>query len=167
MNIGSGWESDSCRITMVNAVHTSDLLSEEFAADGTVLQGSGSAGYVVEFADGPGIYYSGDTGVFGDKALIRDLYKPDVAILSVGRKYNMGVREGTYAAGLLLPDVVIPIRHGTFPNQVVDLGRLAENMKAQSPETTLVWLIPGETYTCENKKNYVSRISRTVSIASQ
>ena len=78
--------------------------------------------------------------------IIRDLYSPDVAILSVGGKYNMGVREAAYAAGLLLPDIVIPIHHSTSPNQVVDMEQLSNRMRVRAPKVSLVQLAPDESF---------------------
>ena len=47
-----------------------------------IRQGGGagvSVGYVIEMENGFKIYHSGDTSVFGDMALIRELHKPDLA----------------------------------------------------------------------------------------
>ena len=87
---------------------------------GGLTAGSGSVGCVMEFKGEPSIYYGGDTGVFGDMAIIRDLYRPDVAILPVGGKYNMGYREAGYAASLVQPEYFLPIHFDTFPNQRLD-----------------------------------------------
>ncbi len=147
LNIGGSWETEAFTLTMVAADHTSEILGEEYQKDGTVVPGSGAAGYVLRIADGPGIYFAGDTGVFGDMALIRDLYAPDLAICPVGGKYNMGYREAAYAASLILPRVLIPIHHGTFANQMLDLRRLEVEMKVRAPKVRLVALEPGES--CE------------------
>ena len=148
LNIGGSWEADQFSITMVNAVHTSDIMGEEWKKDGTIMPGSGSVGYVVTFKEGASVYYGGDTGVFGDMAIIRDLYGPDVAVLPVGGKYTMGVREAGYAASLLTPKVFIPIHYDTFPNQRANLDRLDEEIKARAPNVNVVHWKPGETYEC-------------------
>lgn len=146
LNIGGSWETNAFTITVVNAVHTSDIMGEEYKKDGTVMPGSGSVGYVVEFKEGPSIYYGGDTGVFGDMAIIRDLYSPDVAILPVGGKYNMGYREAGYAASLLHPKYFIPIHYDTFPNQKLNLNKLVEEMKFRASHVMVVRWKPGETF---------------------
>ncbi|MBN1834367.1 MAG: metal-dependent hydrolase, partial [Spirochaetales bacterium] len=71
LNIGGSWETDTFVLTMVVADHTSEILGEEVQRDGTVMPGSGATGYVLRLTDGPSIYFAGDTGVFGDMALIR------------------------------------------------------------------------------------------------
>ena len=146
LNFGGSWVTDAFTITMVVADHTSEIFGDEFQKDGTVVPGAGAAGYVLSLADGPIIYYSGDTGVFGDMAIIRDLYAPDLAICTVGGKYNMGYREAAYAASLLLPEAFIPIHHGTFPNQMLDLNQLETEMKVRAPKVRLVRLEPGESF---------------------
>lgn len=137
INVGGGWRSNGFSITMVNALHTSEILGDEFKKDWTVLPGSGSAGYVLAFDGGPSIYYAGDTGVFGDMAIIRDLYSPEVAVMPVGGKYNMGYREAAYATSLVHPKLFLPIHFDTFPNQRLDINRLLEEVRMRSPHVTV------------------------------
>lgn len=146
LNIGGCWETDSFAITMVNAVHTSDIMGEDYKKDGVLTAGSGSVGYVIEFKDGPSIYYGGDTGVFGDMAIIRDLYSPDVAILPVGGKYNMGPREAGYSASLLHPQYFLPIHFDTFPNQKLNYRKLVEEVKVRAPHVIVHQWKPGDAF---------------------
>jgi len=146
LNIGGSWETEKFLLTMVFAEHSSDILGDEFQKDGTVMPGAGAAGYVLQVAGGPCIYYAGDTGVFGDMAMIRDLYAPDLAICPAGGKYNMGYREAAYAASLIRPRVFIPIHYGTFANQMLEVKRLEAEMKVRAPKVCLVQLQPGESY---------------------
>lgn len=146
LNIGGSWKSDNLTITMVNAVHTSDIMGEEFRKDRTIMPGSGCCGYILDPAEGPIIYYSGDTAVFGDMALIRDLYRPKIAIFTVGGRFNMGVREAAYAAAFVLPEYVIAVHHGSFPDQMLDLEDLADEMKIRAPWVQLVRIQPGENF---------------------
>jgi L-ascorbate metabolism protein UlaG (beta-lactamase superfamily) len=146
LNIGGSWTTESFKITMVSADHTSDIMGDEYTEDGTIMPGSGCVGYVLDFAHGPSVYYSGDTGVFGDMAIIRDLYRPEVAIFTVGGKYNMGVREAAYAASLVLPEYLIATHHGTFPDQMLDFDEFASELKTRAPKVRLLRLEPGESF---------------------
>src|SRR6185437_6603674 len=74
-----------------------------------------AAGFVLRVADGPSLYHAGDTNVFGDMVLIRELYKPTVAMLPIGGHFTMGPEEAAVAARLLQPEVILPIHWGTFP----------------------------------------------------
>jgi len=142
LNIGGSSIVRGIKVIMTNAVHTSDIMVSE----NEEVTGSGACGYVLVTEDDVRVYFAGDTGVFGDMRLIADLYAPQVAIMPVGGKYNMGVREAAYAAYLLKPKVFIPMHYDTFPDQKADLQELAELVKAMAPFTNLVTLKPGESF---------------------
>lgn len=96
--------------TLVEAVHSSGISSD----DGIVAGGE-AAGWVLAVGDGPTIYHAGDTTVFGDMALIGELWSPDVALLPIGGHFTMGPNHAARAAKLLGVAAVIPIHYGTFP----------------------------------------------------
>jgi L-ascorbate metabolism protein UlaG (beta-lactamase superfamily) len=147
LNTGGSWRKDSFTITMVPASHTSEIMGEGWIS-GPIQPGSGAIGYVLSIDDGPTIYFSGDTGVFADMPIIRDLYRPSVAIMTAGGKYNMGYREAAYAAALVLPDYFIPTHYGTFETQQLDLDKLEAEMKIRAPGVKLVRIKPGESFDC-------------------
>jgi len=110
IGIGGTVELDDVAATMVDARHSSSAEDEK----GVHYVGT-ATGFVLHVAGGPVLYHAGDTGVFGDMQLIRDLYKPEVAMLPVGGHYTMGPKEAALACRLLTPKVVLPIHWGTFP----------------------------------------------------
>jgi len=142
LNIGGSLTIRGTRVIMTNAVHTSDIM----VSDTEEVAGSGSCGYVLVNEDDVRVYFAGDTGVFGDMRLIADLYVPQLAVMPVGGKYNMGVREAAYAAHLIRPKVFIPMHYGTFPDQKADLQELRDLLKAFAPFTNLIVLKPGESF---------------------
>ncbi len=95
------------KATLTDANHSSS------AQDGAYL--GEPAGIVLELEDGLTIYFAGDTNVFGDMALIRRVYEPDVAVLPIGDHYTMGPREAAVAAELVGAGRVVPCHYGTFP----------------------------------------------------
>ena len=139
MNIGGSWRSNGLTITMVHADHTSDIQEK----DGSVAIGSGCCGFVISPENGHAIYFSGDTGVFGDMAIIRELYSPVVSILNMGGKYNMGVKEAAYAASLLQSRYLIPIHHGTFEDQIIPMDDFRNRVQQCCPMTQVIDLQPG------------------------
>jgi len=147
LNTGGSWQGQGYTITMVNAVHTSEIMGEGWL-EGPIQPGSGAVGFILAVDQGPTVYFSGDTGVMADMALIRDLYRPDLAILTAGGKYNMGYREAAYAASLIWPRYVIPTHYGTFPDQSLDLDRLEAEMKVRAPGVELIRLKPDESFEC-------------------
>ncbi len=94
-------------ITLTEANHSSS------SDDGAYL--GEPAGLVVAPDGGPTIYFAGDTNVFGDMALIRRLYAPDVAVLPIGDHFTMGPKEAALALELLGVSRCVPCHYGTFP----------------------------------------------------
>ncbi len=112
MNKGGTVEVAGLKVTMVGADHSA---GDWNPGGETTLYLGEPAGFVVEVENGFRFYHAGDTAVFGDMRLIRDLYKPDVALLPIGGHYTMGPREAALAVELLGVRHVIPIHYGTFP----------------------------------------------------
>jgi L-ascorbate metabolism protein UlaG (beta-lactamase superfamily) len=85
-------------------------------------------GVVIEWA-GKRVYHAGDTGLFGDMALIgrRGL---DLAFVPIGGHYTMDPEEALEAVALLRPAWVVPIHHGTFPLIAQDVAAFAAAVEA-------------------------------------
>jgi len=110
MNKGGSQQAGEVSFTMTHAVHSCGILD-----DGKILYGGEAAGYVLGFGDGRAMYFAGDTNVFSDMELIRQLYHPELAMLPIGDLYTMGPNEAALACRLLQPKKVIPMHFGTFP----------------------------------------------------
>jgi L-ascorbate metabolism protein UlaG (beta-lactamase superfamily) len=80
------------------------------------------------------VYQAGDTDVFGDMALIGEIYKPDVAVLPIGGHFTMGPRQAAHAVRLLGVKQVISGHFGTFPV----LAGTPETLRALVPSTVEV-----------------------------
>ncbi len=109
------------KVHMVPAEHGSHV---DFGMPGLKLEpnapravdGGVAVGYVVEFENGFSVYHSGDTAVFSDMALIREFYKPDLAMVCIGGHFTMDPEGAAYAIeNFIKPKQVIPIHYGTFP----------------------------------------------------
>jgi len=147
LNTGGSWQQEGFTITMVPASHTSEIMGDGWV-DGPIQPGSGTVGFILDIKDGATVYFSGDTGVCADMTIIRDLYRPNVAIMPVGGKYNMGYREAAYAAGLIWPEYVIPTHYGTFDDQQLSIEKLKNDMAVRAPGVKLVTIKPGESFDC-------------------
>ena len=112
MNKGGTVETCGLRVTMTSADHSAGDWDSATVMPRYLGE---PAGFVVELEDGSKVYFAGDTNVFGDMRLIRDLYQPDLAILPIGGHYTMGPREAALAVELLGVAEVLPIHYGTFP----------------------------------------------------
>ena len=112
MNKGGTVTFGGVAVTMTTADHSAG----DWNAPGeTTLYLGEPAGFVVELENGYRIYHAGDTNVFGDMALIRELHQPDLALLPIGGHYTMGPVEAALAVELLGVGDVMPIHYGTFP----------------------------------------------------
>jgi L-ascorbate metabolism protein UlaG (beta-lactamase superfamily) len=110
MNLGGMVQLDDVAATMVDARHSSAAQDEQ----GSHYVGV-AAGFVLTVADGPVLYHAGDTAVFGDMKLIRELYRPEVAMLPIGGHFTMDPKEAALAVRFLEPKMVLPLHFGTFP----------------------------------------------------
>jgi len=136
MNKGGTQTVGDIKVTMVDARHSSGI------QDGNEgVYGGEPCGYVIEFENGVKIYHAGDTCVFGDMQIIREIYAPEIALLPIGDHYTMGPREAAYACNLLKPKTVIPMHFGTFPQLT---GTPAEFRKLV-PNVEVLEMKPGQT----------------------
>lgn len=132
-NIGGTIEVNGIRITMVQAFHTSE---------------SGvPVGYVVTMPGGFTFYHAGDTGLFGDMALIGRLYPLDLAFLPCGGFFTMDGQQAAEAVALLRVPAVVPIHWGTFPVIAKDTTLMATHLARLVPTCHLITMKPGQTVT--------------------
>jgi L-ascorbate metabolism protein UlaG (beta-lactamase superfamily) len=110
MNKGGSQMLGSVNVTMVHAVHSCGIQDGD-----QVIYGGEASGYVLRFADGRTAYFSGDTNVFSDMALIEELYHPELAFLPIGGLFTMAPYEAALALKLLKVEKIIPMHFGTFP----------------------------------------------------
>lgn len=105
MNYGPA-KIEDVDVIMVPAWHSSSINGREIG---------NAAGYIIKI-DRKTIYHAGDTFVFGDMALLNELYGPiDAALLPIGGYFTMGPREAAKAVELIKPKIVIPMHYNTFP----------------------------------------------------
>jgi L-ascorbate metabolism protein UlaG (beta-lactamase superfamily) len=107
INKGGSATVGDVTVTLTDANHSS-------SAPGGAYLGE-SCGLVIRAQGGPTIYFAGDTNVFGDMALIRRLYEPEVAVIPIGDHFTMGPREAAVALELIGAPRCVPSHYGTFP----------------------------------------------------
>ena len=132
-NKGGTVRIDDVSITLTDANHSSSWVDLTYLGE--------PAGLVIRLDGGPSIYFAGDTNVFGDMALIRRLYEPDVAVLPIGGHFTMDPKEAAVALELLGAPRCIPCHYGTFPV----LAGTPDELRQLAPNVEVVALAPGET----------------------
>lgn len=138
MNKGGSQEAGPVKVTMTHAVHSCGILD-----DGKIIYGGEAAGYVLRLPDARNIYFSGDTNVFSDMALIQELYQPKLAMLPIGDLLTMSPKEAALACRLLKVEKVVPMHFATFPPLTGTPEQLSELLK-DLPQTEVWPLEPGK-----------------------
>jgi len=138
MNKGGTVDMGGVRVTMVRADHSSSVQDGDH-----LLPGGEAVGYVLRFTDGYSIYHAGDTSVFGDMALFRRLYAPNLAMLPIGDHFTMGPEEAALAAELVQPEKIIPMHYGTFPALTGTPEAFVAALPAELKDRVMT-LVPGE-----------------------
>ena len=126
---GFGW------VKLVPAFHSSST------ADG-VYTGN-PVGFVINYY-GHHFYHAGDTGIFGDMALIARLYRVDTAMLPIGGTFTMDVADAVEATSMLRCRNVIPMHYNTFPPIEAD-PQVFKKKVEEVTKTRAIILNPGET----------------------
>ena len=105
------------------------------------VYGGIAAGIILNI-NGTKIYHAGDTSLSAEMKLIKEVYKPEIALLPVGGFYTMGVDEAVIAAQLLGVGKVIPMHYNTFPAINVNIDSFKYKLETHGLEAII--LKPGE-----------------------
>jgi L-ascorbate metabolism protein UlaG (beta-lactamase superfamily) len=135
-HIGGGCHYPFGYLKLTLALHGSAL------PDGSY--GGMPAGFLLTTQDGKKIYLAGDTGLFGDMALIGE-EGIDLAVLPIGDNFTMGPDDALRAVKLIQPRHVIPVHFNTFELITQDCGSWAERVEEQT-DTKVHVLDPGESF---------------------
>lgn len=100
-------------------------------------------GFVIKVGDRT-IYHTGDTWIFGDMALIQEIYAPDTLLLQVGGgPYNQDPKTAALAVKKYFkPKTIVPMHFGTFP----PLATEADVKAAFAGDKRVVFLTPGKAH---------------------
>jgi len=120
-------------VTLVPAWHSSSSDAGDYLGN--------SAGLVIRLGKTT-IYHAGDTSIFGDMALINEMYKPDVVLLPMGGTYTMDAVTAALAAEKYFKQAkVVPLHYATFPVLAPDCRAFME--ACQQRGVLAVELAPG------------------------
>jgi len=98
-------------ISFVQALHSSSRGVE----GGNIYLGN-PCGLIITPKQGPVVYHMGDTDIFGDMALVNELYQPKIGIVPIGDRFTMGARGAALACTRFFDfDTILPCHYGTFP----------------------------------------------------
>ena len=128
-NVGGEFKVGDVIVHLVPAMHSSE--------PGRPL------GFILHFADGRKIYFTGDTWIFGDMSLIQEQFHPDIILLNVGGgSYTEDPATAAFAVRkYFTPKTIVPMHYGTFPG----LATEAQVRAAFAHDHRLVVMKPGQT----------------------
>mgnify|MGYP005851567127 CR=1 FL=1 len=132
-HLGGGYHHPFGYLKLTLATHGSAL------PDGSY--GGNPAGVLLTLLDGKKVYFAGDTGLFGDMALIGE-EGLDLAVLPIGDNFTMGPDDALRAVKLLQPKKVVPIHYNTWDLIQQDAEAWAERVQSETGIEVVV-LKPG------------------------
>ncbi|MDR1327176.1 MAG: metal-dependent hydrolase [Heliobacteriaceae bacterium] len=119
VNLGGWLDYDWGKAVFLPAFHSSSLPDGSYA---------GCAASILLDIEGIRIYHAGDTGLCAEMKIIKELYRPNVAMLPVGGTYTMDVEHAAIAADWLGAQTVIPMHY----QPETDLQRFQQLIQANN-----------------------------------
>jgi L-ascorbate metabolism protein UlaG (beta-lactamase superfamily) len=135
-HLGGGHDFPFGYVKLTLALHGSAL------PDGS--DGGNPCGFLITTSGGQKVYLAGDTGLFGDMALIGE-EGIDLAVIPIGDNFTMGPDDALRAVKLLQAKHVIPVHHSTWEVIEQDADAWAEQVKAETQTEPHV-LQPGDSF---------------------
>ncbi|MDE0828870.1 MAG: metal-dependent hydrolase [Vicinamibacterales bacterium] len=132
-NVGGTFTVGDVTITLVPAMHSSD-------------PGGRPLGFILETPGAPTVYHTGDTWIFGDMALIQEIYAPSVLLLQTGGgPFNQNPTTARLAVTkyFTTATAIVPMHFGTFAG----LATETDVRTAFAGESRLTVMTPGQTTT--------------------
>ena len=113
-----GWINyDWGRVVFVPAYHSNSLPDGRY--------GGSAAGVIID-AENVRIYHAGDTALTSEMKTIKELYRPNIAMLPIGGHYTMDAEHAAVAAHWLGAQTVIPMHYNTFPEIQADVQKFMQ-----------------------------------------
>jgi len=110
-NHGGAVDCGGFTVSFVNALHSSSWHRE-----GEIVYLGNPLGLIVRAEGEPTLYHMGDTDIFGDMALIHEIYAPEIGIVPIGDRYTMGAKLAAIACKRFFKfRRIVPCHYGTFP----------------------------------------------------
>ena len=133
VNFGGWINYNWGRVVFVPAFHTSSLSDGRYAGE--------PAGIILD-VENVRIYHAGDTALTSEMKTIKELYRPNIAMLPIGGHYTMDVEHASVAADWIGAQTIIPMHYNTYPEIQADLEKFAKLLQVNN--STCVVLDPNK-----------------------
>ncbi|MBX2806766.1 MAG: metal-dependent hydrolase [Hyphomicrobiales bacterium] len=122
-NPGGTITQDGFDVTFTKAFHSSSTV-----VDGKAIYLGAACGLIIR-AGGKTVYHMGDTEIFGDMALVQELFEPDVGLVPIGDRFTMGAKQASIACKRYFKfKTIVPMHYGTFPIIEQDASKFLAEM---------------------------------------
>ncbi len=95
------------------------------------------AGLLFEI-EGKRVFHAGDTCLNSEMKVLKEVFRPDIAILPIGGTFTMDVEQAAIAAQWIGAPKVIPMHYNTFDAIVADVSKFVEAIKEQGKEPVVM-----------------------------
>ena len=112
VNLGGSIKLNGASVKLLPAFHSSSVMGGKY---------SGMPAAALISVGDLKIYHAGDTCLHSEMKVVKEVYKPDVAILPIGSLYTMDPDDAVVAADWLGAATVIPMHYNTFSGIEVDV----------------------------------------------
>jgi L-ascorbate metabolism protein UlaG (beta-lactamase superfamily) len=114
-------------VTFTKAFHSSSTI-----VDGKPIYLGNPCGIILR-AEGKALYHMGDTEIFGDMALVQEVFQPEIGCVPIGDRFTMGAKQAAMACKKYFKfKTIIPIHYGTFPIIDPDASKFLAEMEGQT-----------------------------------
>ncbi|GAB1429617.1 metal-dependent hydrolase [Ignavibacteria bacterium] len=134
MNTGGKWKFDFGTVAMTSALHSSSFPDGSYAGN--------PSGFIIANDEGT-FYYSGDTALSSEMALLGKRFDINVAALPIGDNFTMDYQDAAYASEMLQCNTVIGTHYDTFG--YIEIDKEAARQYFVSQKKTLLLPAIGET----------------------
>ncbi|MCB4767266.1 metal-dependent hydrolase [Ancylobacter sp. Lp-2] len=142
-NIGGTIDCGAFKVSFTDATHSSSMI-----VDGKMIYLGPAMGLVIRAANEPTLYHMGDTGLFGDMALIDELYHPEIGIVPIGDRFTMDARQAAIACKRFFHfDTVIPAHYATFPLLAASADELVRDLAGTDTKVQVLGYGAGAEFT--------------------
>ena len=121
VNLGGRIHYDWGQAIFLPAFHSSSVPDGRYA---------GTAASILLDIDNVRIYHAGDTCLHSEMKIVKELYRPNIAMLPIGGTYTMDAEHAAIAAQWIGAPTVIPIHYNTFPSIEADVQKFIRLVQA-------------------------------------
>ncbi|MBO7672088.1 metal-dependent hydrolase [bacterium] len=123
VNLGGTLKYDWGSAIFLPAFHSSSLPDGRYG---------GCAASILFNIDNTRIYHAGDTCLHEGMKTVKELYRPQIAMLPIGGRYTMDAEHAAIAAQWIGAQRVIPMHYDTFPEIKAEVQQFAQIMQANT-----------------------------------